>query len=163
MSNFKIKCALRENKHGFRFKYYFGEPPPSGIYIEHWKYAIPGEISFKGATLIFKAEDFTPDQPLENVLLEPYILSPNSRCILLLKLNLKKAKKIRKMIGSHTSYNAIAIHFELHGSFLGDPIKGLNLRIMANTKEGLSDIYEEIIKAKRSKDSAPESGSLKFN
>ena len=162
MSDFKIKCALRENKYAFRFKYYFGEPPLSGVYIDHWKYAIAGEISFKGSTLIFKAENFTPNQPLKNILLAPYILSPNSRGILLLKLDLKKAKKVRKMIGSHTSYNAIAIHFELHGSFIDDQIKGLNLRIMANTKEGLSDLYEEIIKAKESGNSTGDTGSLKF-
>lgn len=162
MSNIRIKCALRENKHGLRFKYYFGEPPPSGVYIDHWKYAIAGEISFNGSTLIFRAENFTPNQPLKNILLTPYFLSPNSRGLLILKLDLKKAKKIRKMIGTHASYNAIAIHFELHGSFINDPIKGLNFRIMTNTKEGLRNIYEEIIKAKESKEPAPDSGSLNF-
>ncbi|MFX1313651.1 MAG: hypothetical protein ACFFHD_13735 [Promethearchaeota archaeon] len=108
------------------------------------------------------AKKFTPSQTMRNELLEPYFDYYNSVGTLILKLDLSQVKKIRKMFNNNPSFNALALHFELHGSFLQENIKGLNFRIMTMKKTDIKDLYEEIIQAKKSKYFDPEAGSLRF-
>ena len=162
MINLEYRGTLRDKKGGFKGKFYFGEPAPNPVYIEHWKYGIPGKISFKGSTLIFTAENFTPSQPMRNQLLEPYFKYYNSVGTLLLKLDLRELRKVTKSISSQKSHNRITLRFYVHGSFLEDNIKDLNFSIRCNRKEGVTNLLEEINKAKNSKDFDPEAGSLRF-
>ena len=160
--NIIYKGALREKKGGFlKPRYYFGEPYYD-IYTKHWDYAIEGNISFQGATLIFKAKDFTPNQPQRNQLLNSYFYNRNSRGILLLKLNLKKLKNIKKFLSSRASYNLIWLRFEVHDAFLSDDINDLNFTIRANSKDAIKKMYNKIISAKSEEYFESETGSLKF-
>lgn len=142
----EYRGTLRDKKGGIKAKFYFGEPAPDPAYIEHWKYGIPGKISFNGSTLIFIAENFTPSQPRRNQLLEPYFDYYNSVGTLLLKLDLRELRKMTKSISSEKSHNRITLRFYVHGSFLKDNIKDLNFSIRCNRKEGIKNNNSNIAK-----------------
>jgi hypothetical protein len=162
MTDLEFRCTLREKKGGLKVKYYFGEPAPDPVYIEHWKYAIPGELTFNGSTLIFRAKNFTPKQPRRNKLLDFYFNNPDSRGTLILKLDLRELKKIKKFLSSYPSHNGLRLQFKVHGSFLNDNIKNLNFVIRSNSKIGIKDLYNKVIEAKNSENFDSKGGSLRF-
>ena len=158
-----FKGALRDRKAAIpKPKFYFGEPHYGDIYTDHWNYAILGDTSFHGSTLIFTAEDFTPTQPKRNLLLDPYFNDRSSRGTLILKLDLGKLSKIKKKIHQLPSFNRVWLRFEVHGAFLNDNIKDLNFTIRSNSRKAIKILYNKILNAKDSHEFDPEQGSLKY-
>jgi hypothetical protein len=157
-----VKCQLRENRGGRKVRYYFGKAPPNYPQLEHWKYSVPGKINFKGSTLIFKAEDFSPKHPRRNVLLDTFYKNPDTTGTLLLKLDLKETRSIHKFPSKSINYNFLEIRFYIHGDFIKHKIRDLNFTIRAETKKQIIDLYNLILAKTLSGDYDSEAGSLKF-
>jgi len=162
MMGSEFKSSLRENKGGIKIRYYFGEPAPNYPQINHWEYNIRGTIYFKGSTLIFRADNFSPKQPRKNILFESYYENMTATGVLILKLDLKELRKMKIYPNKNRNYNFIWLRFFVHGIFLKDKIKDLNFSIRAETKEQLLNLYNKIKMAKNSKKLDSEAGSLSF-